>query len=86
MGESRHPAMTGNYPNFSYMPWPYQSTKSFVISQFQMLCGTLGSVATREVPVSWEKSWHEMYAAKRTQKYIKDDKETLCFYHVTYAF
>ena len=52
MGESRHPAMTGNYPIFSYMPWPYQSTKSFVISQFQMLCGTLGSVATREVPVS----------------------------------
>ena len=32
------------------------------------------------------KSWHEMYAAKRTQKYSKDDKETVYSYHVTYAF
>ena len=27
-----------------------------------------------------------MYAGKRTQKYSKGDKETVCFYHVTYAF
>ena len=40
MGESRHPAMTDNYPTFSYMPWPYQSTKWFAINQFQMLRGT----------------------------------------------
>ena len=27
-----------------------------------------------------------MYAGKRTQKYNKGDKETVCFYHVAYAF
>ena len=43
-------------------------------------------LATREVPVSLEESWHEMYAAKRNQKYRKNDKKTVCFYHVTYAF
>ena len=26
------------------------------------------------------------YAGKRTQKYDKDDKETVCSYYVTYAF
>ena len=51
-----------------------------------MVCRTWDYVATREVPVSWEENWHEMYAAKGTQKYSKDDKETECFYHVTYAF
>ena len=44
------------------------------------------SVATRDVPLSWEESWHEMYAAKRTQKYSKDDKETVYSNNVTYAF
>ena len=33
----------------------------------------------------WEESWHEMYPDNRTQKYSKDDKETVCCY-VTYAF
>ena len=73
-------------PTFSYMLWPYQSTKWFVIISFQVVCGTRDFVATRQELVSWEDSWHEMYAGKRTQKYSKDDKETLCFYHVTYAF
>ena len=27
-----------------------------------------------------------MYVGKRTQKYSKGDKETVCFYHVTYTF
>ena len=27
-----------------------------------------------------------MYTGKCTQKYSKGDKETVCFYHVTYAF
>ena len=27
-----------------------------------------------------------MYGGKRTQKYSMDDKETVCSYHVTYAF
>ena len=86
MAEFRHPALTGNYPIFNNRPWPYQSPKWFVISPFQMVCRTWDYVATREVPVSWEENWHEMYAAKGTQKYSKDDKETECFYHVTYAF
>ena len=29
---------------------------------------------------------YEMYAGKRTQKYSKDDKDTLCSYPVTYPF
>ena len=43
-------------------------------------------MATREVPLSSEESWHEMYAAKHTKKYSKDDKETVCSHHLTYAF
>ena len=31
-------------------------------------------------------AWHEMYAAKHTKKYSKDDKETVCSHHLTYAF
>ena len=76
----------GQLPNFSFMPWPYKSTEWFVISPFQVVCGTWDSVATREVPVSWEESWHEMYAAKRTQKYSMDDKEIVRSHHITYAF
>ena len=33
---------------------------------------------------SWEESLHEMYAGKRTQKYSKNDKETVCSYYVTH--
>ena len=47
---SRHPALVDNCPNCNDMFWPYQSTKWFVISLFQMLCGAWYSVATREVP------------------------------------
>ena len=77
----------GNYPTFSFMPWPYQSTEWFVISPFQVVCGTWDFVETREVPVSWEKSWHEMCAAKRTQKYnkddiVKDEKFLSCHIHI----
>ena len=33
------------------MCWPYQSTKWFVISPFQVVCWAWDSVATREVPL-----------------------------------
>ena len=66
-------------PTFGYMLWSYQSTKWFAIISFQVVCGTRDFVATRQELVSWEESCHEMYAAKRTQKYSKDDKETVCF-------
>ena len=65
-GESRHPALMGSCLTFSYIPWPYRSTKRSLISPFQVVCETSDSVATIEVPLSWKESWHEMYAAKRT--------------------
>ena len=33
----------------------------------------------------WEESWNEIHPGYRTQKYSKDEKETGCSYHVTYA-
>ena len=33
----------------------------------------------------WEESWNEIHPGYRTQKHSKDDKETVCSYHVTYA-
>ena len=81
---SGHPALMNNYTASSHMPSSYQSTNWFVISPFQVVRGAWDSVATRGA--SREESWHEMDAGKRTQKYIKDDKETVCSYHVTYAF
>ena len=33
----------------------------------------------------WEESWHEMYPGEGTQKYSKDDKESVCSY-LTYTF
>ena len=48
---SRHPVLIGNYSTCSRVPWPYQSTKRFVISPFKVVCGVWDSVATREVPV-----------------------------------
>ena len=35
---SRHPALMGNCLTCSHIPWPYQSTKWFVISLFQVVC------------------------------------------------
>ena len=35
---SRHPALMGNCPTCSHIPWPYQSTKWFVSSLFQVVC------------------------------------------------
>ena len=40
-------------------------------------------MATSNIPL--EKKV-DMYEGKRTQKYGKNDKETVCFYDVTYAF
>ena len=48
---SRHPALMGNCSTCSHMPWPYQSTKWFVISLFQVVCDVWDSVARREVSV-----------------------------------
>ena len=48
---SHHPALMGNCPTCSHIPWPYQSTKWFVISLFQVVCDVWDSVATREVSV-----------------------------------
>ena len=56
-GGPRHPTLMSNCP--TYMPWPYQPTKWFVISLLQIV---------------WEESWYEMYAVKRTQKYSEDSK------------
>ena len=47
---SRHPALIGNCPTCNHMPWPYQSTKWFVISTLRVMCKALDSVATRQVP------------------------------------
>ena len=49
-GPSRHPALMGNCSTCSHMSWPYQSTKWFFISSFQVVYRAWDSVATREVP------------------------------------
>ena len=48
-GASRHAALMGNCPNCKHVTWPYQSTKWFVISPFQMVCEAWYSVATTGV-------------------------------------
>ena len=50
-GAFHHPALMGNCPTCSHMPWPYQSTKWFVISPSQVMCGAWDSVASKEVPL-----------------------------------
>ena len=47
----RQPAFMGNCSTCSHIPWPYQSTKWFAISLFQVVCDVWDSVATREMPV-----------------------------------
>ena len=37
-GASRHPALMLDCPTCSHIPWPYQSTKWFVISPSQVVC------------------------------------------------
>ena len=51
-GASRHPALMGNYPTCSHMPWPYQSTKWCVISPFHVVWGAWDSVAMRDMPLT----------------------------------
>ena len=85
-GASRRPALMGNCPSCNHMSWSYQSTKWFVVSPFQVVCGAWCSVATREVPLEEKVDTKCMYAGNLTQKYSKDDKETKCSYHVTYSF
>ena len=36
-GTYRHPALIGDCPTCSYMPWPYQSTKLFLIGSFYLV-------------------------------------------------
>ena len=67
------------------MPWHYQSING-LLSVRSRYCAGHEILWPREVPVSSEESCHEMYAAKRTQKYSKFDKENVHSYHVTYAF
>ena len=50
-GASRYPAFMGDCLSFCDMLWPYQSCKWFVISPFQVLCGTWDSVAKSKVPL-----------------------------------
>ena len=47
---SHHPALVGNCPTFSHVPWTYQSTKWFFISMFHLVFGAWDSVVMREVP------------------------------------
>ena len=54
-GASRSLALVVNCSTCSHMSWPYQSTKLFVISPFQVVCGGLDSVATRKVFVTRRK-------------------------------
>ena len=49
-GASCYPAWMDNCPTCSHMPWPYQSTKWFVISPLQAVFKVWDSMATREVP------------------------------------
>ena len=48
---SHHPALMGNWPTCSHMPWPNQSTKWFIISPSQVVRGSWDSVASTEVPL-----------------------------------
>ena len=50
-GTSRHPALMGNCPTCSHMPWPYQSTEWFVVSLLYVVRGTWDSVATSNMPL-----------------------------------
>ena len=84
-GASATPALMINYPTFSFMPWHYQSING-LLSVRSRCCAGHEILWPQEVPVSWEESCHELYAAKRTQKYSKFDKENVYSYHVTYAF
>ena len=72
-----------NCPTCNLVPWPYQSTKWFVISPFQVVSEAWDFVATREVPLEKTVDMKCMYAVKHIQKYSKDDKEIVCSYHVT---
>ena len=47
---SHHPALVGNCPTFSHVPWTYQSTKRFFISMFHIVFGAWDSAVMREVP------------------------------------
>ena len=49
---SCHPALMGNCSTCRHMLWPYQSTKWFIISPFQVVCEVSDSVATRQVSVA----------------------------------
>ena len=50
---SRHPALMGNCSTcISHMPWPYQSTKWFVGSLFQVVCNVWDSVTMTVVSVN----------------------------------
>ena len=48
-GTSHHSVLMGSCPTCSHMPWPYQSTKWFVISPFHVVRGAWDYVATRNV-------------------------------------
>ena len=54
-GASRSLALVDNCSTCSDMSWPYQSTKLFAISPFQVVCRGLDSVATRKVFVKRRK-------------------------------
>ena len=51
MRTSRHPALMGNCPTCSQIPWPYQSTKWFVTSPLHVVRGTLDFMATSNMPL-----------------------------------
>ena len=48
-GTSHNPALIGNWPTCSHTSQPYQSSEWFLISLFQLVCGTWDSMVTREV-------------------------------------
>ena len=72
-----------NCPTCNLVPWPYQSTKWFVINPFQVVSEAWDFVATREVSLEKTVDMKCMYTVKRIQKYSKDDTEIVCSYHVT---
>ena len=76
MSASWHPALMGNCPTCSRIPWPYQSTKWFVISPFQVVCRACDSVATREVPL--EKKVDMKYMQVNVLKNITRIKRRFC--------
>ena len=82
---SRYAALIGNCPSCNDTPWPYQCTKWFVITPFQVVWEAWYSVATTEVSLEKKVDMKCMHAGKRTKKYNKDGNEIVCFYHVTYA-